>query len=151
MLEQSQQDFTISYFCRLILLHNLNDWQSVTEEQKMCWTREGISIEHWEHYYLLFPAQIFSIRAPQKHRRRQRWSITVPAEQSFSVQLLSDWCHCPFYFPVHLLRAWQVFKLHLLTFQIAMGCAFIHSNCLDFLFFFFFFFQMETIWKETLQ
>lgn len=97
MLEQSQQDFTISYFCRLILLHNLNDWQSAIEEQKMSWTREGIFLSHVT--LLLFPAQIFSIRAPQKQGRRQRWSITVSAKQSLCVQMLSDWWHCPFYFP----------------------------------------------------
>lgn len=136
MLEQSQQDFTISYFCRLILLHNLTDWQSATEEQKLCWTREGIFLSHIT-LLLTVTAHTFSVRAPQKHGRRQRRSITVSSELSLCPA--AEWL-----MPLPLLLSWGTemcsSSSYLPTFQIIIGCAFIHSNCLDFLFFFFFFF-----------
>lgn len=144
MLEQSQQDFTISYFCRLILLHNLNDWQSAMEEQKMRWTREGIFLSHMT---LLFTVSSSNFQCQSiTEAREETEMVHYSAEQSLCVQLLSDWCHCPFYFSCPFAKGLMCSSsTYSLIFQIVVGCAFIHSNCLDFLFFFLFFSQMEII------
>lgn len=145
MLEQSQQNFTISYFCRWILLHNLNDWQSAMEEQKMCWTREGIFLSH------------ITLLLAVSRSDFQCQSTTETREKTEAVHYCLSWADslCPgaeWLMPLPLLlswRAWNVFKLHLFPNFSNCNRLCFYSHCLDFLFFFHFLSRWKLSGKKS--